>query len=60
MSEAEWDAWDKQIERDFQEGRLDKLIDEVEEDHRRGLTISFEEGRRVYQQIVDQKQTQPK
>ena len=60
MSEAEWDAWDKQIERDLAKGRFDKLIAEVEKQHRRGLTMSFEEGLRIYEQKVKEKQTQRK
>ncbi len=60
MSEAEWDAWDKQIERDLLEGRLDKLIAKAHEDHKQGLTLSFEEGHRVYRQMLGKKQTQPK
>ena len=48
MSEAEWDTWDKQIERDLAEGRFDKLIAKTKEDNKRGSTMSFEEGRRRY------------
>ena len=50
MSEAEWDAWDKQIERDLLAGRLDKLIAQAEEEFRQGLTLTFEEGWRTYRQ----------
>ncbi|CAN5590830.1 hypothetical protein BH09BAC4_BH09BAC4_10330 [soil metagenome] len=55
MSEADWLAWDKQIERDLLDGRLDKLIEEATEAHRRGLTLSFEEGKRAYQEMSDKK-----
>lgn len=48
MSEAEWDAWDKQIEEDLKAGRLDKLIAEAKEEYRLGLTMSFEEGKRRF------------
>lgn len=55
MSEGDWLAWDKHIERDLLDGRLDKLIDEATEEHSRGLTLSFEEGKRVYQEMSDKK-----
>jgi hypothetical protein len=44
MSEAEWGAWDKQIEEDL----MGKLIAEAKEEYRLGLTMSFEEGKRGF------------
>jgi hypothetical protein len=36
--EYEWDAWDRQLERDVQNGRLDKLGKKVLADHAAGRT----------------------
>ena len=60
MSEAECNTWDKHIENDLLEGRLNKLIANAHDDHKQGLTLSFEEGHRVYQHMLEKKQTQPK
>lgn len=32
------DEWDKQIEEDLEDGKLDDLIEEAREDHRKGRT----------------------
>lgn len=50
MSEAEWDAWDKQIEDDLEAGRFDKLLKEVDDEYKQGLTTSFCEGKRQFYQ----------
>ena len=55
MSEAEWDVWDEQVERDLAEGRFDKLIAKATEEHKRELTMSFEKGRRIYEQRANGK-----
>lgn len=60
MSEAEWEAWNKRLERDLAEGRFDKLIAKVKEQHKQGLTMSYEEGRRIYEQKANGKRTQSK
>lgn len=36
--EYDWAAWDRQIERDVQAGRLDDLADKALRDHRSGKT----------------------
>ena len=50
MSEAEWDAWDKQIEEDLKSGRLDKLLQEVDDAYKQGLTWPICEGKRRFDQ----------
>lgn len=32
------DAWDRQIEEDLEDGKLDDLVEEAREDHRKGRT----------------------
>jgi hypothetical protein len=34
--ERDWNAWDRQIEKDFANGRLDKLFKKSLEDHKAG------------------------
>lgn len=34
--EQDWKAWDEQIERDIESGKLDKMIAESENDYRSG------------------------
>jgi hypothetical protein len=34
--ERDWNRWDSQIERDVAGGKLDRLIEESQEDHRAG------------------------
>ncbi len=36
--EYDWQAWDREIEEDAAAGRLDKLVAEAREEHRRGKT----------------------
>lgn len=36
MSERDWEEWDRQIEEDAAAGRLDDLVKEAREAHRRG------------------------
>ena len=50
MSEAEWEAWDRQIKEDLEAGRFDKLLKQAHNDHKNGLTFSFEEGKRRFYQ----------
>ena len=39
--EYDWAAWDRQIERDSQAGRLDALADKALRDHAAGKTTSL-------------------
>ncbi|GAB4018147.1 hypothetical protein [Spirosoma koreense] len=50
MSESEWTAWDKQIEKYLQAGRLDKLLSEFKEQYQQGLTFPVHEGKRKFDQ----------
>ena len=36
--EFDWEVWDRQIERDAQDGKLDSLADEALRDHAAGKT----------------------
>ena len=37
--------WDEQMESDADDGRLDKLLEEVKNENQKGLTLPFDEGK---------------
>ncbi len=39
FQEFDWEMWDREIEQDLAEGRLDFLIQEAEEDYKTGRTM---------------------
>jgi hypothetical protein len=41
LLEKDWAAWDRQIEEDSASGRLDRLFEEAEADHRAGKSTEF-------------------
>jgi hypothetical protein len=41
FAEYDWQAWDREIERDATEGKLDKLMAEALEEHKRGETTEL-------------------
>jgi hypothetical protein len=41
FAEHDWQVWDRQLERDVAEGKLDKLAAEALEEHERGETTEL-------------------
>jgi len=39
--ERDWEEWDRQIERDAEAGKLDRLFAEAQEAHRQGNSTKF-------------------
>lgn len=39
FQEFDWEMWDREIEQDLAEGRLDFLIQEADEDYKTGRTM---------------------
>jgi len=41
LLERDWENWDRQIERDSESGKLDRLFEEAREAHRQGKSTKF-------------------
>lgn len=41
LLELDWEAWDDQIERDAAAGKLERLFDEADREHREGTSSKF-------------------
>jgi len=41
MRERDWEEWDREIEEDAASGKLDKIVQEAREAHRRGESTKF-------------------
>jgi hypothetical protein len=41
MNEREWDEWDREIEEDSANGRLDAFFEEARREHREGKTTKL-------------------